>query len=182
MRSKQGNINILKFNNALREFFITYKKIIWMLFFVSLLSILTACMFAIKNADILLITNLTNKTFIKFLQGDTTSWGVFFKFLLNFLFISFVAIFLNIKPWCITFNIFVLICYCFLNAFDITVIIIIFSFSGILNSVIILIPFFLIQLFLFILISAISIKSCIIRNKFGKLVEIIYVIHINYIF
>lgn len=168
MRTKQANVNLFKIKNTLKEFISCYKKILYILFFVALLSILTACLFAIKNSTILIIDNLTNKTLIKFLEGDVSSWGFFFKLFFNGLIVFFIIIVLNIKPWCILFNILTLICFCFLNAFDITVIIIIFSFSGILNALLILIPFFIIQTFLLILLSAISIKYCLIRNKFGK--------------
>ncbi len=171
MKTKQGNINYYKTQNVLKDFFKCYNKIIIILCFISLLAILTGVLTAAKYSGSIEIDNLSNSTLINFLKRETGVWPLFFKYLLNFLIICGIAIFLNIKPFCITFNIIVLCVYCYLNAFDITVIIISFSLSGILNAIFILIPFFLIILYIYLIISAIAIKNNILRNKFGKSCE-----------
>lgn len=168
MKSKQRNICSYKLRGVINNFFVRYGKIIIILALFSVLSILIGSFTAAKYAGKLEINNLSNETFINFIKGDSNSWALYFKYLFHFLLLCIVAIFLNIKPFCIVFNIAVLCIYSYISAFDIVVFILLFSMSGIIYSILILIPFFVAILFAYILISAVAIYDNIYSNKFGR--------------
>lgn len=168
MKSKQITLYSYKTKNLLKEFFKEYNKILIILAFASLFAIIVGILTASKYSSKLELSNISNETFIKFLKNDTGVWSLFFSYFINFLIVSVIAIFLNIKPFCICFNIIAICFWCYLNAFDFTIVILLFGLSGILCSILLLIPFFLIVLFICLLISSIAIKNNLQRNKFGK--------------
>lgn len=168
MRTKQGNIYSYKLKSQIHSFFVEYRKIFYVLALISLLAILTACFTVTKYSSKVELANMTNQTFVNFIKRDSSKWSLYFKLLFNYLLICGVAIFLNIKPFCIVFNIVVLMFYCYNWAFDITIFILLYGISGVIYAVLILIPFFIVTLLLFLLISSVAIKINLLKKKFGK--------------
>lgn len=169
MRSKQSNIFSNKFRSMSNNFFVKYYKIIIILALISLFAILTAIFTVTKYSSKLELGNMTNKTLASFIKNDVSVWGLFFKKFFNYLVLCIVAIFFNIKPFCAIFNIVALSCFCYSSVFDITIFILLYGMSGIIFGVSIMIPFFIMLLFLYILISSVAIKNCILKKKFGKI-------------
>ena len=169
MRSKQGNIYSNKVKSSMHNFFVEYRKIIYVLALISLLSILTACLTVFKYSSKLELANMTNEALIKFIKNDTSKWSLFFKLFFDYLIICAIAIFLNIKPFCMIFNIVALIMYCYSWAFNITIFILLYGMFGLLCSILIFIPYFVALLVVYILISTISIKRCILKKKYGNM-------------
>lgn len=168
MRCKETNIYSYKFKSIVHNFWMKYRKVIIVLALISLFGILTGCFTVGKHSSSIESSNISNQTFVDFVEGDAGVWALFFKCILYYLVLCIIAIFLNIKPFCVTFNIVALIIYCYLSAFDITAFILLYGLSGILYSIFILIPFFIILLMIYIFISAIAINNNLMRSKFGK--------------
>lgn len=171
MRTRQTNIYSNKLKSLIYNFFVKYYKVIILLALISLFAILTGVLTASKYASKLEIDNFINKTFANFIKNKSSVWSLFAKYLFNYLILCIVAIFLNIKPFCSIFNFVTIFIYSYSSIFDITVFIILFGMSGIIYGVFILVPFFLVLLFIYILISSIAIKGCVSRKKFGKLCD-----------
>lgn len=169
MRTKQSNIYSYKVKSTMYNFFVKYYKIILLLALISLLAILTAIFTASKYLSDLELGNMLNETFVNFIKRKSSVWSLFFKLFFNYLILCMIAIFLNIKPFCIFFNIVAIVIYCYYTVFDITLFILLFGISGIIYGVLILIPFFLILLGVYIIISSIAIKTNILKKKFGKI-------------
>lgn len=168
MRSKQINLYYYKAKNILKEFFYHHYKILIILAFVGLFGIATGILTASKYSSKLELNNISNETFVKFLKNNTGIWSLFFSYFLRFSIISAIAIFINIKPFCIGFNIITLCFWCYINAFDFTIVILLYGLAGILCTLIILVPFFIVLLFIYLVISSIAIKNNILKHKFGK--------------
>ena len=171
MRTKQTNIYSNKIKSVIYNFFVKYYKVIIFLALISLFAILTGVLTASKYASKLDIDNFINKTFANFIKNKSSVWSLFAKYLFNYLILCIVAIFLNIKPFCCVFNIVAILIYSYSSIFDITVFIILYGISGIIYGVLILLPFFLVLLFIYICISSIAIKGCVSSKKYGKICD-----------
>ena len=174
MKTKQINIYSNKIRSLIYNFFVKYYKIIICLALISLFAILTAILTATKYSAELKIENMINETFVNFIKNKAGAWSLFIKYFFNYLILCIVAIFLNIKPFCCVFNIAAIIIYSYSMVFDITIFIMLFGVSGIIYGLLLLIPFFIVLLFIYILISSIAIKSCKFKKKYGKLCYDVY--------
>lgn len=159
---KSSSIRVsFKFKNKLSLFFAEYKfAILFSLIFL----IFGACLgifTAVKYSGEIELDNLADSNLVDFLKGDKGTMGLYFPYLFSFLLSISLIIFLNFKPFLIIVNAVVLVIRSYVFGFNITVLIILYGFAGIINVIIVIIPFELIIWLVLITMSAIAIK----RNK-----------------
>ena len=160
------NTYVLK--SKISSFFKTYKNLIFFLAFVLFVGIVTGILTASKYSGDLELKNLPDGNIVDFISGDKGSFGVFFAYFIEFLLVYLFLVFLNING---LFNIlsFVIVgIFGYVAGFTVAGIITLYSFVGIINVVVLIIPFDLCILFLLILLTSISIRKYRICKRFGS--------------
>jgi|LGOV01.1.fsa_nt_gb hypothetical protein len=122
---------------------------------------------AIKYADLVDIRDITDSVLINFLKDETSVFGVFFSRVISYIFICVIIILINAVFWCIPLNYIFLFYKSFILAMNISFLIILFGFSGILISLLVLIPCQVIFNSSLISLISICVRRSIERRKFG---------------
>lgn len=155
------NRNAYRFKNKLSLYFTQYKFSILICSLLALLGCSLGIYTAIKYSGEIELSNLADSNLVDFLKGDKGTMGLFFPYLFSFSLYCCVIIFLNFKPVLSVFTYFALIVRGYLIGFDITVLIVLYGFAGIINVVFIILPCDLMVLCSLIIIAAIALK----RNR-----------------
>ncbi len=167
MKSLKSVKNSYRIKNTLSNFFKYYKGIIIILSIVLLLGVVTGIFTASRYAGKLEMDNIPDSNFVSFICGDKGSFGLFFSYFVSFSLLIAVIILLSNAP---VFNIVVYLCLFVLGyrlGFLMSALITLFSFAGIINVVVIILPFELLQLLILMLISAVAINKYKILKKYG---------------
>ncbi len=160
--------NSYALKNELSNFFNKYKKIITVLLFIFIIGLIVGIFTSSKYSGNLELENIPDANLVNFISADKGSFGVFFSYFLRYLILFLFVVFLNFNSFMnfVTYFIIALLGYIF--GFTVAGLITLFSLSGIISAVIIIIPFDLCISLLFILITAISIHKFKIYKKFGS--------------
>lgn len=160
--------NSFKLKNDLITFFKTYKVTIIILSCVFILGLITGIFTASNHSSGLELENIPDDNLISFLCGDKGSFSVFFSYLVVIIIAVFCIIFFNLNKLCALINYIYIFIRGYILGFTIFALISLFSFAGIINAVIIIIPFWTIINFFIILISSICIAKNRIIKCYGK--------------
>lgn len=121
-----------------------------------------------KHRSDLEIENLFNKYLLNFLNGDKTWLNLFFAFFLISIIASLVISLLSFSSFFIVLDLIMLSFYSYLAGFDIAIFVISFTFFGVINVMICIVPFFLSITMLFIFLICLKARRCKDIKKFGK--------------
>lgn len=167
MREYTKYRNSYRFGSEINTFFKMYKKVILFLVIFALGGLVAGIMTASANSSGLALENIPDDILVSFLSGDRGSFGTFFAYAIKYLIIICLIVFLNIN----TFFSIVNMCYIFVFAYQIGfglyAIISIYSLAGILNGIVVILPFKLILLVCIVLISALAINKNRLIKKYG---------------
>lgn len=158
-----------KLKNKLTLFLQEYKVVIFIGSIVLMFGAIVGVFTVIKYSADIKIDNLSDTGLVEFVKGNKGTMGLYFPYLFGFLFSAIIIIFTNFKPVFCVFSYLVLAVKGYLLGFDITILIIVYGLWGIVNSIVLILPFELIICFVLILISAIAIKQNCSNATFGKL-------------
>lgn len=156
-----------KYKNSFAQFWSTYKALLLLCFVFLVFGLSLGIFKSIKYSGDLTLSNLSDSNFVEFLKGDRGTMGLFFPCMFGFLFFSGIIIFVNFKPFCKIFTFLILIIKGYLIGFDITILIVQYGISGVLNVFIFILPFDLMICLILIFLSAIAIKRNNIIKKYG---------------
>ncbi len=167
MKNKKISQNVLIFKSNVARYLAEYKAILIVCAIFLFLGIFTGVLTAIKHSGSLELSNLSDVNFVDFLKGDKGTTGLIFPYLLSFVINVCIIIFINFKPWLILVNFLVLLAKGYTFAFDITILIVLYGFSGIINVLFIILPFEILIGLVLIVISSFAIKRNIHIKKYG---------------
>lgn len=157
-----------RLKNKLTLYFSQYKFVMLFSTIVLVLGAAFGVYTAIKYSGELELSNLSDAGLVDFLKGNKGTMGLFFPYMFTFLFYCSIIIFLNFKPILSVCSYLLLMVRGYLIGFDITVLIVLYGFAGVLNVIIVILPFELIVWLVLITISAIAIKRNLNLKKFGN--------------
>ncbi len=167
MREYTRYRNSYRFSSEINTFFRLYKKIMFVLIFFAILGLVAGVMTASANSSGLALDNIPDDILVSFVSGDRGSFGTFFAYALKYLIVIALIVFLNTN----TFFAIVNMCYIFVFAYQIGfglyAIISIYSLAGILNGIVVVLPFKLLLLLCLILISTLAINKNRLISKYG---------------
>ena len=169
MKSKNNIRNNYRLQNNLSNFFKIYKKIIIICAIVFLVGMFTGIFTVVKYSENITIENIFDNNLKFLLEGDRGTFGLFFSYLLTLSITLICIIFLNFKPWMVIFTYIPLFIMGYVVGYNITIVIILFSFAGVLNALLILLPLDLLITFFIIVIAAIAMKRNYYYKKYGCL-------------
>lgn len=161
--------NSYRLGSEIGTFLKHYKKIIILLLFLALLGIVAGIFTSTKYSGSLELDNIPDKNLVDFISNDKGSFGTFFAYAIKYLIIILLIIFLNINTFFSIVNVVYIFVFGYQVGFTVYAIIALYSFAGIVNSIIIIIPFQLLLLAILILISALSINKNKIVCRYGRL-------------
>lgn len=153
--------------NQVSLFFNTYKALLIVCFVFLLLGLGLGIYKSIKYSGDLSLSNMSDSNLVEFLKGDRGTMGLFFPCMFGYLFFCGIIIFFNFKPFCKIFTYLILIIKGYLIGFDITILIVQYGITGVINVLIFILPFDLCLCVVLILLSAIAIKRNNIIKKYG---------------
>ena len=167
MKTK-GNIEWNRINSRLKEFFSTYKYYFLVLFLVVLLGFLTGIFTVNRYSGNIDVDNMVDKTLANFIQGDASNWTVFFNNILYGTISICIIVFFNFRPFMSIFSFIVVIYKSYVTAFMLMSFIILYSFAGAINAILIIFPSDLLCLIILCIFASLAIKKNFIIKKFGK--------------
>lgn len=157
-----------KFKNNISNFFKQYRITIIIVCCFFVLGLVAGIFTASKYSGNLELENIPDNNLVSFLCGDKSSFGLFFSYLVSLVIAVLLIIFFNFNWFCSLITIAYILVRGYTLGFVIFAIIGLFSFAGIINVILIIIPFWFSINFLLILISSICIAKNRIIKKFGK--------------
>ena len=160
--------NSYRIKNKLTLFLNQYKIVILICLLMLVLGATLGVFTVIKYSDEIELSNLSDVSLVEFLKGNKSVTGIFFPYMFAFLFYVCVIIYFNFKPILSICSYLLLIVRGYLIGFDIAILIMLYGLAGVLNVIIILIPFELIVWLVLIVIAAIAIKRNYNMKKFGE--------------
>lgn len=159
--------NSYRLGSELNTFFRLYKKVIILLVIFAVGGIVAGILTASANSSGLELANIPDDILVSFVSGDRGSVGTFFAYAIKYLVVVCLIVFLNVNTFFAVVN----MCYIFVFAyqigFELYAIISIYSLAGILNGVVIILPFKLLLLVCLVLISALAINKNRLIRKYG---------------
>lgn len=166
---KTGRMCVIgyKLKNMIHNFFSLYYKYLIFGLVVLVTSSVVGIFVALKFSDNIAIENIFDQNLLKFLAGDTSVFGLFLIYSLQWTFLSLFAILFSFSSVSYIINIIIFAIKSYKFGFNITVFIISFSFMGIVNSILFLIPFYLISLLLYNILISVCAKRALLIKKFG---------------
>lgn len=172
MKRSQNVRNKYKVKSFFQTFLGTYKLFLIIGSICLLIGIITGIFTAAGYSGSLLLTSITDKSLVGFLKSTSSNgFSLFFPYLLNFILLGSLIIFVNFKPFLQIISYMVIIFNGYALGFNVTILIILYGFAGILNSIIIIIPFDLVLNLILIVCAAIAIKKNLIIKKYGCVYE-----------
>lgn len=160
--------NKYRLKSQLHIFMGKYKYLIFILSLFLCLGLIVGIFTASKYSGDLEIDNILDSNLLAFLKGNRGSFGVFFSYFISIGFACILIIFINLNTFCAIVNMLYFVVRGYVFGFTIFAMIDLFSFAGVLNVLIVLVPFDLVINFLLILISAICIYKNRVIKKYGK--------------
>ena len=145
-----------------------HKTCIITLCLVLIVGLITGIFTCSKYSGGLELEHIPDENLIDFISGDKGSFGVFFTYFLRYLIIFLFIVFLNINTFFSLLVYFSIGMLGYILGFTVAGIITLFSFTGIFNVIIFILPFDLCIIFILILIASISIHKYRIYKKFGS--------------
>lgn len=160
--------NKYRVKSQFNSFWGKYKMLILFLFISLLIGTVTGIFTATKYAGELELSNVPDNNLVAFLQGDKGSFGVFFSYFVKTIVVCALILLLNINRFFAVVNFVYIFVRGYSFGFTIFAIINLFSFAGVINVVLIIIPFDLIVSFLIIVLSSIAMYKNNAIKKYGK--------------
>lgn len=157
-----------RFKNDILTFLKFYKTSIILLSCLFLIGLIAGILTASNYSGNLELENIPDANFVAFLCGDKGSFGLFFSYIVGLGIAICLILFLNINFFCSIVNMLYILVRGYSLGFMIFAIIGLYAFAGIINVVIIIIPFWFSINFILILISSICVSKCKIIKKYGK--------------
>ena len=160
--------NTYRLKNKLTLFFNQYKIVILFSALMLILGLALGIYTTLKYSGEIELSNLSDIGFVEFLKGDKGVVGLFFSYMFKFLFCISIIIYLNFKPILSVCSYLLLIVRGYLIGFDLTAIILLYGFAGVLNVLIVIIPFELIVCMVLIAATAIATNRNFNLKRFGE--------------
>ena len=160
--------NTYRLKNKLTLFLNLYKIVILFSSLMLILGLALGVYTALKYSGEIELSNLSDVCLVEFLKGDKGIMGLFFPYMFKFLFCISIIIFLNFKPILSICSYLLLTVRGYLIGFDLTAIILLYGFAGVLNVFVVIIPFELIVCLVLIATSAIAINRNFNIKRFGE--------------
>ncbi len=161
--------NSYRFSSEVSTFFRLYKKVILLLLFFALLGIVAGICTASAYSSDLALDNIPDKILLSFISNNRGSFGTFFAYAIKYIIIILLIVFLNVNTFFAFVNVAFIFVFGYQIGFGIYAIITIYSLAGILNGIVIILPFQLLLLIGFILISALAINKNRLICRYGRL-------------
>jgi hypothetical protein len=114
------------------------------------------------------LESIPDANLVAFICGDKSSFSLFFSYVIELGLVICCILFLNFNFFCSIVNIGYILVRGYSLGFTIFSLVTLYSFAGIINVVIIIVPFWFCINFVLILISAISVSKNRVIKKFGK--------------
>lgn len=160
-----------------------HKRIVLFSILCCIFSVVVVAFILSNHSESIEIYNCIDKKFICFLCGEIGFWGYFFSKLFWLLICFSIIIFSCFSRLFYLLSFSCIVCYCFCAIFDLAVVIMCFSLSGIFFCILTLIPMFLIQfiLLLFLLCDCYEAYYCNCKNAYffsnngGKIIVLILI-------
>lgn len=159
--------NSYRVSSEVSTFFKLYKKVILLLLFFALAGIVCGVCTASNYSSSLSLDNMPDNILLSFISNERGSFGTFFAYALKFLIATLCIVLLNVNTFFAIVNMGYIFILGYQISFGIYIIISLYSLAGIINGLIIILPFQLLLLLCFVLISAIAINKNRLIKKYG---------------
>lgn len=160
--------NSFKLKSDISTFFKRYRIVIICLSCVFILGLVTGIFTSSSFSGDLELGNIPDANFVAFLTNEKGSFGLFFSYFISIFIAIILIVFCNFNWFCSFINYFYIFVKGYILGFTIFSIIGLYSLAGIINTMLILIPFWLLINFLLILISSVCISKNRLIKKYGK--------------
>ena len=160
--------NLYSLKSIVSAFFRKYWLCILFLSCSFLLGVVTGIFTASKYSGKLELEHIPDESFVAFLCGDKGSFSLFFSYLISFAIVFVIVLLLHKSKLCVFFTFFYIVSRGYILGFTLFAIITLFGLAGIINAIIIVLPFWLIISFMLILISSICIMKNSLIRKYGR--------------
>lgn len=167
MKNKSFNKKANYLRNNFSQYFSEYKLILFLAGLFLLVGIGTGIFTAVRYSGNLSLDNLSDSNLIEFLKGDKGTTGLIFPYLFSFCLFFGIIAFLNFKPFLIGLNFFALLVKGYLIGFDLTILIILYGFAGIINVFIVILPFDLFVCIVLLVLTSFAVKRNLCIKKYG---------------
>ncbi|MBP5651106.1 MAG: hypothetical protein J6X00_00320 [Clostridia bacterium] len=167
MKSVKSQQNSYRIKNSIFTFLKKYKTYIVTLSIALVIGIVTGLFTCSRYADVITISNIPDKNLVKFLCGDRGSIGLFFNYFICYSLLIAAIIFLNNSLILNLINYVYYLVLGYILGFTIFALIALFSFVGILNGLLVILPFALILYVILIILSSLAIYRYKIYKKYG---------------
>lgn len=168
MKNKSFNKKAYNLKNNFSLYFSEYKLILVLATLFLLIGIATGIFTAVRYSGSLSLDNLSDSNLIEFLEGDKGTTGLIFPYLFSFCLFFGIIAFLNFKPFLIGLNFFTLLVKGYLIGFDLTILIILYGFAGIINVFLIILPFDLLTCLILLVLTSFAVKRNLCIKKYGN--------------
>jgi len=160
--------NSYRFKNNISSFMRYYRVSIIILICCFLIGLIAGVFTSSNYSSNLELESIPDTNLIAFICGDKGSFSLFFSYVIELGLVVCCILFLNFNFFCSVINIGYILVRGYALGFTIFSLVSLYSFAGIINVVIIIIPFWLSINFILILISAICVSRNRIIKKYGK--------------
>lgn len=167
MKSVKSQQNSYRIKNSIFTFLKKYKTYIVTLSIALVIGIVTGIFTCSRYADVITISNIPDKNLVKFLCGDRGGIGLFFNYFICYSLLIAAIIFLNNSLILNLINYVYYFVLGYILGFTIFALIALFSFVGILNGLLVILPFALILYVILIILSSLAIYRYKIYKKYG---------------
>lgn len=157
-----------KFKSDVALFFKRYRVAILFLTVVFAIGVVAGILTASKYSGNLELGNIPDETLISFLLGNKSSFSMFFTYLIGLAIAVLAIIFLQFNSLTTLITYFYILTRGYTFGFVVFGFIALFSLSGIINAIIIIIPFQILLNAVLILICAICVSKNRIIKKYGR--------------
>jgi hypothetical protein len=132
-----------------------------------LLGFVTGIFSAVKYASLVEVGHISDTVLISFLAGEASIFGLFFARIVSYLFLSIIITLICGVFYLIPFSYIILIYKSFIAALTVSFLIVLYGFSGVLLTIFVILPTYILFYFAFIALISICVKRCLVCKKYG---------------
>ncbi len=158
------------FKYTVLSFLRVNKVRIFVLCFFTILGLLTGIFTAVKYLNGTELFNFNNYGITQFANGNIATTELFFKRFLSYTCFLFILLICSLSAFLLPIGCFVIVYRSYLLGLNITIIVVLYGFGGILSAIVIILPIQLCMLVFACLFYCMVRNRCIIKKKYGKAV------------
>lgn len=143
------------------------KYLLIFLAFIFLIAMVTGIFVGIKGSDNISISNINDKTLVKFFKGDMGPFAFFITRITKYFFVLTIIFLLGKTKFCFPIISIFLAFMSYSLGLNSSVFIILFGIGGTINAIIVIIPIRVVVLAVYIIASCLAIKSSSYIKKYG---------------